>query len=152
MCNATVLIPTSISSVEEPPAAQIYPDDLCRAILRGVVQQKAVDRRSDKIVVPPMSSTQIGSFIESLSGVEIGNAREFARKTTPIGKWPANWEDTMHEPDGGMDIVEERPQFGIDILQRELDALTMRNGITVARDDVSGAELVPELVAQARGE
>ena len=39
-------------------AAQVYPDDLCRAVLRGVVWQKAEDSRIDSIVVPTMSSTQ----------------------------------------------------------------------------------------------
>ena len=58
----------------------------------------------------------------------------------------------MHEPDGGMDDLGPRPQRGIEILQYELDALTMINGITCAMDDSSGAELLPEWLAQARQE
>mgnify|MGYP003337110591 CR=1 FL=1 len=72
--------------------------------------------------------------------------------TAPIGSWPSNWVDTLHEPDGGLDMYGSRPQRGIELLQSELDALTMRNSVSVARYDVSGAELDPEWVAQARHE
>ena len=131
-------------------AAQVYPDELCRAILRGVVRQKAADNKIASIAVPIVSSSQIRGFISSLSGVDIGSVREFADATKPSGSWPANWIDKMHEPDGGMDTLGPRPQHGIDLLKSELDALTMRNGIACAKDDVSGAELLPEQVVQAR--
>ena len=49
-----------------------------------------------------------------------------------------------------MDDLGPRPQRGIEMLQHEIDALTMKHGITSGRDDVSGAELLPEWVAQAR--
>ena len=45
-----------------------------------------------------------------------------------------------------------RPQHGITILKEELDALTFKNGIAVAKDDVSGNDLVPALVRTARDE
>ena len=45
-----------------------------------------------------------------------------------------------------------RPQRGIEILKGELESLTFRDGIAVAKDDVSGEELVPELVKIARAE
>ena len=133
-------------------AAQVYPDELCRSILRGVVRQKAEDGRVDSIAVPTMSSLQIQGFISSLSNFEIGSVRELVKMTKPIGSWPDHWVDMMHERDGGDDILGPRPQNGIELLQSELDALTMRNGIACAKDDVSGAELLPEWVAVARAE
>ena len=132
--------------------AQVYPEDLCRAILRGVVRQKAMDAKQSRVVVPPMSAGQISSFIRSLSGVEIGSVREFANRSEPIGKWPKHWVDHVHEADGGMDVVGSRPQRGIEILQAELDMLPMRNGMTYANDDVSGEDLLPEWVVLARQE
>ena len=111
-------------------AAQVYPDELCRAILRGVVGQKAEDSRVDSIAVPAMSSSQIQGFISSLSNFEIGSVRELVKVTKPIGRWPDH----------------------IELLQSDLDALTMRNRIASAKDDVSGAELLPEWVAVARAE
>ena len=64
----------------------------------------------------------------------------------------AHWCDPVHEEDGGDDIHSPLPQQGIEILRAELDALTFNNGIALARDDVSGTELVPELVKKARAE
>ena len=102
--------------------------------------------------VPTMSPSQACNFLSSISGVDIGTVREFAKVTKPIGSWPSNWVDTIHEPDGGMDMFGPRPQRGIELLQSQLDALTMRNGIACAKDDVSGADLSPEWVALARQE
>ena len=65
---------------------------------------------------------------------------------------PGHWQDTVHEEDGGCDDRGTRPQHGIDILKCELDALTFKNGIAMAKDDVTGTELVPGLVRKARDE
>ena len=62
-------------------AAQVYPDELCRAILRGVARQKSADHRIDNIAVPPMSAPHIRGFIRSLSGSDIGTAKEFVNGT-----------------------------------------------------------------------
>ena len=132
--------------------AQVYPDELCMAILRGVVRQKAADNKASKISVPPMTAGQISSFIGSLSNLEIGSVREFVGSTKPIGPWPEHWEDCMHEPDGGLDVVGPRPQRGIELLRSELDALVMRDGLTYAKDDVTGVELLPDGVKRARQE
>ena len=43
-------------------------------------------------------------------------------------------------------------QNGIHLLKAELDALTWRDGIATARDDVSGTVLEPEWVKTARAE
>ena len=65
---------------------------------------------------------------------------------------PGHWQDTVHEEDGGCDDRGTRPQHGIDILKCELDALTFKNGNAMAKDDVTGTELVPGLVRKARDE
>ena len=43
-----------------------------------------------------------------------------------------------------------RPQCGIDIFKAELDALPFKDGVAAARDDFTGAVLLPDLVVQAR--
>ena len=55
-----------------------------------------------------------------------------------MGHWPDHWVDPVHEEDGGDDKFGLRPQRGIDIFKKELDALTFKNGISMANDDVSG--------------
>ena len=58
----------------------------------------------------------------------------------------------MHEDDGGNHDFGPIPQRGIELLKDELASLTFRNGIASARDDVTGTELVPDLVVTARRE
>ena len=137
-------------------AAQVYPPELCKAILRGIVRQKAVEAK-DRVSTRLMNPKQLRSFVSSLScgsaplrslvnSISKGSKRtviEAAGKTNPVGDWPVNWVDTVHEPDGGSDQFGSRPQNGIEILRGELDAIIFRDGISVATDDVSGAELVP---------
>lgn len=67
--------------------------------------------------------------------------------------WPYHWLDPVHEEDdGGCDLHGSRPQQGIEILRGELDALIFKDGISTAKDDVTGADLVPKLVRKARAE
>ena len=130
--------------------AQVYPKELCEAILRGVVKQRKEDQKI--ISMPMMSGVQIKGFIGSIGGREIQSIIEEQGKTSPVGNWPNGWHDPVHELDGGDDKFGPRPQRGIEILREELDSLVFRDGIAVARDDVTGVELVPELVKQARSE
>ena len=58
----------------------------------------------------------------------------------------------MHEEDGGNDDFGPRPQRGFELLKVELASLTFKNRIAFARDDVTGTELVPDLVVTARRE
>ena len=68
----------------------------------------------------------------------------------PIGEWPENWLDDVHEFDGHG--VEDAPEGreGEIILKGELDSLYIQNGIEGAVDDVSGAALNPDMVRAGR--
>ena len=116
--------------------AQVYPDGLCRAMLRGVAQQKKYDGDS-KVATTPMSIGDTRRFIGSLSSVCLGTAKEVLEEGLR-GNWPKHWVDEVHEPDGGNDEFGLRPQRGVEILESELQSLTFRDGIAIAKDDVSG--------------
>ena len=130
--------------------AQVYPDDLCAAIVKGVVKQKSEDGR-DEVTTTRMDGNQTRRFINSLSSTCLGPVRDLIDSGLK-GKWPGHWMDPVHEEDGGDDSFGLRPQRGIEILKGELDALSMRNGMMVAKDDVSGKDLDPGLVKAARDE
>ena len=70
--------------------------------------------------------------------------------TKPIGPWPDSWCDPVHEADGRNDKFGSRSQRGIEILKEELDSLVFKDGIAVAKDDVTATELVPDVVKKAR--
>ena len=40
--------------------------------------------------------------------------------------------------------------MGVTILQKEMDGLSFKGGYEVAWDDVTNAELIPDLIRQAR--
>ena len=56
--------------------------------------------------------------------------------------------DPVHEEDGGDHKFGPSPQCGIDTLKAELDALSFKDGVAYARDDVTGTVPLPELVVQ----
>ena len=117
--------------------AQVYPKGLCEAMLRGIANQKQDDTR--KVVsTSQMSYFQTMEYIGSLSSICLGTVDEVLKKGVQQGQWPSHWTESMHEEDGGNDAFGLRPQNGIDILKNELDALTFKDGISVAKDDVSG--------------
>ena len=132
-------------------AAQIYPPALCEAILRGVVRQKKTDQGS-QIDMPRMASGQLASFIGSITNRDTSILCNHDGAGKPIGAWPKNWIDPVHEEDGGCDLFGSSPQNGINILKAELDALTWRDGIATATDDVSGTVWEHEWVKAARAE
>ena len=136
-------------------AAQVYPDELCRAILRGVVRQKALEKEG-QISTPVMDGPQLRGFMSSLGIRLVGGISstviERSSGNVPSGSWPGNWCDYVHEQDGGDDKFGTRPQRGIEMLAKELESLTFRDGIAMAKDDVTGTVLVPELVRLARAE
>ena len=132
-------------------AAQEYPPALCEAIIKGILKQNNHDRQNH-VSTQIMTAGELKSFVHSLGGGHICSVREIAKKTTAGVRWPDHWLDPVHEEDGGCDKFGLRPQAGIEILREELDALVFRDGIAVAKDDVTGAELVPELVKKARAE
>ena len=62
----------------------------------------------------------------------------------PIGDWPENWLDSIHEFDG------HGVREGETILKSELDSLYLQNEIEGAVDDVTGATLDPDMVWAGR--
>ena len=131
-------------------AAQVYPPDLCKAMLRGTRKQKQADM-SRRVSTTSMTEQKTRNFIKSLSSVCLGTLNNVVTDAC-AGNLPEHWVDCVHEEDGGSDDRGVRPQHGITILNEELDALTFKNGIAVAKDDVSGNDLVPALVRTARDE
>lgn len=98
-----------------------------------------------------MTACKTQNFVKSLSSVCLGTLSNVVEQMSN-GQIPSHWCDHVHEEDGGSDVRGERPQNGIKLLKDELDALTFKNGIAVAKDDASGKELVPKLVQKARDE
>ena len=132
-------------------AAQVYPPKLCTAILKGTAKQKREDE-SNLVTTASMTLSKTRSFIDSLSSVCMGSLSDMIENVVHDGKVPSHWVDCVHEEDGGSDCRGIRPQSGIEVLREELDALTFKNGIAIAKDDVTGTELVPKLVQSARDE
>ena len=106
---------------------------------------------SSRVATTRMSVDDTRSFVGSLSSVCLGKVDDVIREGLQ-GNWPKHWVDDMHERDGGNDKFGLRPQCGIDILEGEMQSLIFRDGIAVAKDDVTGKELVPKLVQEARAE
>ena len=130
--------------------AAIYPSGLCKAVCRGVKRQKMeaqknlattieLNKDNNKKVlyslaakiIPPTHRIGINSLNESTNRME-------------------HWIDGVHERDGGQDVRGYRPQDGRGILQKELDALHVAEGVNVAWDDVTNAYLEPDRVLAAR--
>ena len=132
-------------------AAQVYPPELCEAMLRGVVRQKKLDS-GRRVSLLKMKPDEVSRFIGHIGGPKLGTIFDNGGVGKPAGSWPAHWIDPVHEEDGGNDKYGASPQRGIEVLRSELDALNFRGGIAHASDDVSGKELVPELVQVARSE
>ena len=121
-------------------AAQVYPDDLCRAICRGLAKQLTYDSGLSCIHSRVLGTAQLSSIIES------------AGCSRPVGDWPNHYIDPMHELDGGDDRTHRRKQDGASGLKELLAGLDMRCGvIPTAWDDAnSNVALIPEFVVKAR--
>ena len=68
----------------------------------------------------------------------------------PVGDWPSDWVDTVHDEDGGEDLIGVRPQTGVQVLKEAMYGLVCRNSIWKAWDDVSNVELNVDDVKAAR--
>ena len=64
--------------------------------------------------------------------------------------WPSRWKDILHDEDGGYDMFGRRTQDGRATLKHYLAKLAFADSTERAQDDVSGVELDPEPVKQAR--
>ena len=74
----------------------------------------------------------------------------------PVGDDPDHWLDEMHQEDGGSEQFGLRPQDGIEVLKKEMNALncemhalSCKYGAEVASDDVTNQRLEPQLVKDA---
>ena len=138
--------------------AAIYPQALCEAICRGIAKQKKYDQ-GNRVMTGRLAYTGLKSFVRHLCDLQGSsrNAVEQILSTSlkegihrPTGEYPDHWLDYWHEEDGGEDVRGVRPQIGVTLLKKELHGLTFKGGYEVAWDDVTNAELVPELVKAAR--
>ena len=68
----------------------------------------------------------------------------------PDGECPEHWTDYWHEVEGGNDLYGVRPEYGVTLLQAEMNGLSFKSGYETARDDVSNENLVPGLAHTAR--
>jgi hypothetical protein len=139
-------------------AAQVYPEMLCEAIRRGVVKQKKFES-SSRATTGKLSYLGLKSFgrhacdLQGSSADKVENliSTSMSEGThRPTGDYPSHWIDYWHEEDRGDDHRGVRPQIGVTLLQKEMDGLAFKSGYEVAWDDVTNAELIPELVKKAR--
>ena len=99
------------------------------------------------------SADHLGSVGSSPShadeaGGRNSNIEEFHRIATKPK--PRNWNDTIHEQDGGFDEIGPRPQDGRQILVDEIMGVMQRDGVATAWDDVTNKNLDHEKVMEAR--
>ena len=94
-------------------AAQEYPPALCKAILRGLVKQKAADE-SSRVTTTPMTQQKTRNFIRSLSNVCLSKVSDLVEDVC-AGRVPGHWQDTVHEEDGGYDDRGTRPHLGYQV-------------------------------------
>ena len=158
--------PEHVHLLNGKAAAAVYPEELCRAICRGLAQQKKAHirnlatsrelrpkevREAVMTMMDAAEETRAGDAIKSLTtratARGAGGDNEVVR---PKGEWPDEWMDRLHEEEGGMDKFGVRMTDGREHLKREVGSMMMREGMAEAWDDVSGAWLDPALVAEAR--
>ena len=99
-----------------------------------------------------MIHSQLKKFVGPLASVETRLVVPSGSANARIGDWYKHWVDPVHEEDVGNDEFGPRPQRGIELLEEELASLFFKNSIAFARGDVTGTELVPDLMIQARRE
>ena len=89
-------------------SAQVYPQPLCEAMLRGIAQQKARDA-CNQLITPKMNNNQLKKFVGSLASVDTCFASSSSSTIAPIGDWCKHWIHPVHEEDGGNDDFGPRP-------------------------------------------
>jgi hypothetical protein len=118
------------------------------------VRQKRFER-SNKVATGKLSYLGLKSFVRHVCDLQGSSAATIENLLStslsdgthrPTGDYPSHWMDYWHEEDGGSDRRGVRPQVGTTLLKKEMDGLAFKSGYEVAWDDVSNAELLPELV------
>ena len=92
----------------------------------------------------------IGRPTGSLSSATLVDALAHKHSYKVVGHSPKQWIAFVHEQDGGDDCHGLRPQNGVELLKQERDVLS--KDAYSAWGDVSGADLDPVKVAEAREE
>ena len=99
-----------------------------------------------KVSTGRMTEGELKSFVGQISIVQpwgsngiriVASINEAAGRTHLIGDYPEHWVDECHDLEGGDDKFGVRPQFGVTLLQAEMNGLSYRNGYEMAWDDVS---------------
>ena len=103
-------------------AAQVYPQALCEALLRGVVEQHQQDA-SSLIQVPAMRDYHVKPCLSYIGGLGSDLVRQHGGVGKPVGEWPSHRVDPIHEEPGGDDEIGLPTQSGIHILREDTDAL-----------------------------
>ena len=109
-------------------AAAVYPDALCAAICRGLRIQLEHDR-SGMVESGALHAVEVKSMIQN-------------------GSFPSHWVEDYHELDGVAKKAGDKK--GEEMLREQLFKLGVRGGVCYARDDITGADLDPDLVKEAR--
>ena len=69
--------------------AQVYQPELCKAIVKGVIDQKAIEKKN-RVSTAVKDSKKLRGFVRSLSSCSLGTVKEFIGRSIPVGKWPEN--------------------------------------------------------------
>ena len=136
-------------------AAQEYPQELCRAVCKGLAAQKRYDL-STRFSTTPMSSLASVEFsrvccqaaaderescddnVSSLCTKIAGDQSVWlAPIIKPVGVYPGHWNDGVHDCDGHGIKDRADDDKGDVLLNGELSALYVREGLAQAIDDVS---------------
>ena len=132
-------------------SAAIYPRELCEAMCYGLQKQKEYDKTMglQSIYLRGKGlAAKIGEDGEIHEVDLLGSLMEAYGSEGVSNK--DRWQDRVHEEPGGVDIFGSRPQDGREIYNEELAALLTREHGAMAWDDVSGKELNPIEVINAR--
>ena len=98
-----------------------------------------------------MSADEIWSFARYIfnlnegkrNGIlQIDSITETGGGTTPIGQYPEHWFDTWHEFEGGDDPFGLRPQYGVTLLNVEMNSLSYKSGYEIVLDDVTNEKFL----------
>ena len=149
--------------------AAVYPDELCTAIVLGILQQKEYEKRG-LVASPKMGRSELKSCMKklsSMSGISLNSLVQIRRSSQTSSNIanrrhssvdPLNEDgekaklDSMFNPPGDWDEkwVDKVHHDEEDTTLKMISQLMMRDGVMWAKDDVNGMELDPKEVVKAR--
>ena len=112
--------PTSLLSEDGLHEPKFHFKKQCEAVVRRVIKQKAWDR-SSAVDAVSMGRRQFSSFATGTVthihrgslNTQHGSCSLVMRDSEinkPVGDWPKDWVDGIHEEEGGVDHCGGRPQ------------------------------------------